>query len=52
VFPLIWVLQLKVVVCIQKQDYKTALRKHRKAMMYLDLCWEKDEMDEGCVSIF
>ncbi|KAK3155354.1 hypothetical protein QOZ80_2BG0202140 [Eleusine coracana subsp. coracana] len=30
----------------KKQDYKTALRKYRKSMRYLDLCWEKEEMDE------
>ncbi|KAL6635175.1 hypothetical protein ACP70R_027846 [Stipagrostis hirtigluma subsp. patula] len=29
----------------KKQDYKTALRKYRKAMRYLDLCWEKEEID-------
>ncbi|GJM86925.1 hypothetical protein PR202_ga02828 [Eleusine coracana subsp. coracana] len=28
------------------KDYKTALRKYRKSMRYLDLCWEKEEMDE------
>ncbi|KAF8377506.1 hypothetical protein HHK36_030888 [Tetracentron sinense] len=31
----------------KKQDYKTALRKYRKALRYLDVCWEKDEIDEG-----
>jgi len=30
----------------KKQDYKTALRKYRKAMRYLDLCWEKEDIDE------
>jgi hypothetical protein len=32
---------------MQKKDYKTALKKYRKAMRYLDLCWEKEEIDEG-----
>ncbi|KAG8072481.1 hypothetical protein GUJ93_ZPchr0006g42829 [Zizania palustris] len=30
----------------KKQDFKTALKKYRKAMRYLDLCWEKEEIDE------
>ncbi|XP_044956589.1 peptidyl-prolyl cis-trans isomerase CYP40-like isoform X1 [Hordeum vulgare subsp. vulgare] len=30
----------------KKQDYKTALRKYRKALRYLDVCWEKEEIDE------
>ncbi|PWZ19120.1 Peptidyl-prolyl cis-trans isomerase CYP40 [Zea mays] len=30
----------------KKQDYKAALRKYRKALRYLDLCWEKEEIDE------
>ncbi|KAL8167393.1 hypothetical protein V2J09_008892 [Rumex salicifolius] len=30
----------------QKQDYKMALRKYRKALRYLDVCWEKDGIDE------
>uniref|UniRef100_A0A2N9FXT3 peptidylprolyl isomerase n=1 Tax=Fagus sylvatica TaxID=28930 RepID=A0A2N9FXT3_FAGSY len=30
----------------KKQDYKTALRKYRKALRYLDVCWEKDDIDE------
>ncbi|CAD6242276.1 unnamed protein product [Miscanthus lutarioriparius] len=30
----------------KKQDYKTALRKYRKSMRYLDLCWEKEDIDE------
>uniref|UniRef100_A0A803LE23 peptidylprolyl isomerase n=1 Tax=Chenopodium quinoa TaxID=63459 RepID=A0A803LE23_CHEQI len=30
----------------KKQDYKMALRKYRKAQRYLDLCWEKDGVDE------
>lgn len=32
---------------LQKQDYKMALRKYRKALRYLDICWEKDGIDEG-----
>lgn len=24
-----------------------ALRKYRKALRYLDVCWEKDGLDEG-----
>lgn len=32
---------------MQKQDYKSALRKYRKALRYLDVCWEKDDIDEG-----
>ncbi|KAL8509642.1 hypothetical protein ACS0TY_016753 [Phlomoides rotata] len=31
----------------KKQDYKMALRKYRKALRYLDVCWEKDGIDEG-----
>ncbi|XP_024386758.1 peptidyl-prolyl cis-trans isomerase CYP40 [Physcomitrium patens] len=30
----------------KKGDYKTALRKYRKALRYLDVCWEKEELDE------
>ncbi|XP_077249870.1 peptidyl-prolyl cis-trans isomerase CYP40-like [Tasmannia lanceolata] len=30
----------------KKQDYKTALRKYRKALRYLDICWEKEEIDD------
>nr|QMV80830.1 peptidylprolyl cis-trans isomerase 23 [Clitoria ternatea] len=30
----------------KKQDYKLALRKYRKALRYLDICWEKDGIDE------
>ncbi|KAK4801120.1 hypothetical protein SAY86_021607 [Trapa natans] len=29
----------------KKQDYKMALRKYRKALRYLDICWEKDGID-------
>ncbi|KAJ7532441.1 hypothetical protein O6H91_13G003500 [Diphasiastrum complanatum] len=32
--------------CFKKGDYKMALRKYRKAMRYLDVCWEKEEIDE------
>ncbi|KAJ6990186.1 peptidyl-prolyl cis-trans isomerase CYP40-like [Populus alba x Populus x berolinensis] len=30
----------------KKQDFKMALRKYRKALRYLDICWEKDDIDE------
>lgn len=30
----------------KKGDYKMALRKYRKALRYLDICWEKDGLDE------
>ncbi|KAK6916478.1 Tetratricopeptide repeat 1 [Dillenia turbinata] len=30
----------------KKQDYRMALRKYRKALRYLDVCWEKDGIDE------
>lgn len=30
----------------KKQDYKMALRKYRKALRYLDVCWEKEGIDE------
>ncbi|CAO2813525.1 unnamed protein product [Amaranthus hypochondriacus] len=30
----------------KKQDYKMALRKYRKALLYIDECWEKDGIDE------
>lgn len=29
-----------------------ALRKYRKALRYLDICWEKDGIDEGEQSVF
>ncbi|KAG6475389.1 hypothetical protein ZIOFF_064608 [Zingiber officinale] len=32
---------------MQKKDYKMALRKYRKSLRYLDVCWEKEEIDEG-----
>ncbi|KAM6541680.1 hypothetical protein CsatB_006127 [Cannabis sativa] len=31
----------------KKQDFKMALKKYRKALRYLDICWEKDGIDEG-----
>ncbi|KAJ4833588.1 Peptidyl-prolyl cis-trans isomerase cyp40 [Turnera subulata] len=30
----------------EKQDYKMALKKYRKALRYLDVCWEKEGIDE------
>ncbi|ERM96717.1 hypothetical protein AMTRI_Chr12g269970 [Amborella trichopoda] len=30
----------------KKQDYKMALRKYRKALRFLDICWEKDDIDD------
>ncbi|CAI9786333.1 unnamed protein product [Fraxinus pennsylvanica] len=30
----------------KKQDYKMALRKYLKALRYLDVCWEKEGIDE------
>ncbi|XP_008775240.1 peptidyl-prolyl cis-trans isomerase CYP40-like [Phoenix dactylifera] len=30
----------------KKHDFKMALRKYRKALRYLDICWEKEEIDE------
>ncbi|KAJ0097338.1 hypothetical protein Patl1_28755 [Pistacia atlantica] len=30
----------------KKKDYKMALRKYRKALRYLDVCYEKEGMDE------
>lgn len=32
---------------VQKQDYKMALRKYRKALRYLDVCWELEDINEG-----
>lgn len=29
-----------------------ALRKYRKALRYLDVCWEKEEIDEGSPTSF
>ncbi|KAJ6841195.1 peptidyl-prolyl cis-trans isomerase CYP40-like isoform X1 [Iris pallida] len=31
----------------RKHDYKMALRKYRKALRYLDVCWDQKEIDEG-----
>lgn len=36
---------------VQKQDYKMALKKYRKALRYLDVCWEKEGIDEGELSL-
>ncbi|KAG6519147.1 hypothetical protein ZIOFF_022636 [Zingiber officinale] len=33
---------------MQKQDYKMALRKYRKSLRYLDICWKKEGIDEAC----
>uniref|UniRef100_A0A7N1A3H0 peptidylprolyl isomerase n=1 Tax=Kalanchoe fedtschenkoi TaxID=63787 RepID=A0A7N1A3H0_KALFE len=30
----------------KKQDYKMALKKYGKALMYLDVCWEKEDITE------
>ncbi|CAH9079730.1 unnamed protein product [Cuscuta epithymum] len=30
----------------KKQDYNMALKKYRKALRYLDVCWEKEGIDE------
>ncbi|CAN6478588.1 unnamed protein product [Victoria cruziana] len=35
----------------KKQDFKMALRKYRKALRYLDVCWEKEDIDEEKSSI-
>lgn len=32
---------------LQNKEYKTALRKYRKALRYLNCCWDKEDMDEG-----
>ncbi|KAL0911911.1 hypothetical protein M5K25_017848 [Dendrobium thyrsiflorum] len=34
----------------KKQDLKMALRKYRKALRYLDVCWAKEDIDEGKAS--
>jgi peptidyl-prolyl isomerase D len=31
----------------KKGDHRTALKKYRKSLRYLDVCWEKGELDEG-----
>lgn len=46
VWPLFLFL-LFVYFYIQKQDFKMALRKYRKALRYLDVCWELEDIDEG-----
>ncbi|KAI3895902.1 hypothetical protein MKW98_025693 [Papaver atlanticum] len=30
----------------KKQDYKMALKKYRKGLRYLDICWDKEDIDE------
>jgi peptidyl-prolyl isomerase D len=30
----------------KKGDHRTALKKYRKSLRYLDVCWEKGELDE------
>lgn len=30
----------------KKEDYKMAIRKYRKALKYLDLCWEMEDINE------
>lgn len=30
----------------KKQDYKMALRKYHKALRYVDVCWEKEDIDQ------
>ncbi|KAK1439904.1 hypothetical protein QVD17_05729 [Tagetes erecta] len=36
----------------KKQEYKMALRKYKKAVRYLDLCWEKEGIDdEGSIAM-
>jgi hypothetical protein len=37
---------------IQKQDYKNALRKYRKGLRYVDICWEKEDIDQGELQFF
>lgn len=32
---------------MQKQDFKMAIRKYRKALKYQDLCWEMPDLDQG-----
>lgn len=38
------------VLHIQKPDYKTAIEKSRKALNFLDACWDMEEevVDQGC----
>ncbi|XP_076897701.1 peptidyl-prolyl cis-trans isomerase CYP40-like [Bidens hawaiensis] len=36
----------------KKQDYKMALRKYKKAVRYLDVCWDKEGIcEEGTISV-
>lgn len=38
---------------LQKEDYKMAVRKYRKALKYLDLCWEMEDINEGeCNNVY
>ncbi|KAL3833364.1 hypothetical protein ACJIZ3_008100 [Penstemon smallii] len=30
----------------KKQDYKMAIKKYRKALKYIDLCWEMEDIDQ------
>lgn len=32
---------------MQKQDFKMATRKYRKALKYQDMCWEMPDIDQG-----
>lgn len=32
---------------MQKQDFKMAIRKYRKALKYQDLCWEMPDLEQG-----
>ncbi|KAG8368324.1 hypothetical protein BUALT_Bualt15G0033800 [Buddleja alternifolia] len=36
----------------KKQDYKMALRKYRKALRYVDVCWEKEGIEDGDTSLY
>lgn len=38
---------MSIMFLLQKQDYKMALKKYHKALRYVDVCWEKEEIDEG-----
>ncbi|KAM5576458.1 peptidyl-prolyl cis-trans isomerase CYP40-like [Rosa sericea] len=46
-----WVSAVNVIKALgneqfKKQDYKMALRKYRKGLRYLDLCWELEDINE------
>ncbi|CAM8909463.1 unnamed protein product [Rhodiola kirilowii] len=46
-----WIAAVDVIKAIgneqfKKHDYKMALKKYRKALMYLDICWEKEDITE------